>query len=88
MVQVAEVAKVAELFLTPAAILVGALGVARTEGLKTGVSALVRKRTTCPRFVSRRYCALRALALWGRVHLRCRGESVRSHRMRTPKMGD
>jgi len=32
--------EVTQIFLTPASILVGALGVARTEGLKTGVSAL------------------------------------------------
>jgi len=32
--------KVTAIFLTPPSILIGALGVARTEGLKTGISAI------------------------------------------------
>jgi len=35
-----NIVKLTEIFLVPGSILVGALGVARTEGLKTGVSAL------------------------------------------------
>jgi hypothetical protein len=36
----ADLIDVADLFLTSASILVGALGIARTEGLKTGISLL------------------------------------------------
>jgi hypothetical protein len=47
-----DVVKTTEVFLTPASILVGALGVAQTEGLKTGISALALILTTlweiCP----------------------------------------
>jgi hypothetical protein len=47
-----DVVKITEVFLTPASILVGALGVAQTEGLKTGISALALILTTlweiCP----------------------------------------
>jgi hypothetical protein len=35
-----DVVKVTEVFLVPGSILVGALGVARTEGLKSGISAI------------------------------------------------
>jgi hypothetical protein len=35
-----DVVKSTEIFLVPGSILVGALDVARTEGLKTGISAL------------------------------------------------
>lgn len=35
-----DVVKATEIFLVPGSILVGALGVARTEGLKSGISAL------------------------------------------------
>ncbi|HET9712587.1 MAG TPA: hypothetical protein VFP64_11915 [Pyrinomonadaceae bacterium] len=35
-----DVVNITALFLVPASILVGALGVAQTEGLKTGISAL------------------------------------------------
>lgn len=35
-----NIVKLTEIFLIPGSILVGALGVARTEGLKTGISAL------------------------------------------------
>lgn len=35
-----DVVKASEIFLIPSSILVGALGVARTEGLKSGISAL------------------------------------------------
>src|SRR5687768_13691631 len=35
-----DIVKVTEVFLVPSSILVGALGVARTEGLKSGISAL------------------------------------------------
>jgi hypothetical protein len=35
-----NIVKATEIFLVPASILVGALGVAQTEGLKTGISAL------------------------------------------------
>jgi len=35
-----DVVKATEIFLIPGSILVGALGVARTEGLKSGISAL------------------------------------------------
>lgn len=35
-----DIVKATEIFLVPGSILVGALGVAKTEGLKTGVSAL------------------------------------------------
>jgi uncharacterized membrane protein YGL010W len=41
-----DVVKTTEVFLTPASILVGALGVAQTEGLKTGISALALILTT------------------------------------------
>lgn len=34
------IVKLTDIFLVPGSILVGALGVARTEGLKTGISAL------------------------------------------------
>lgn len=35
-----DIAELAKIFLIPGSILVGALGVAKTEGLKTGVSTL------------------------------------------------
>lgn len=35
-----DIVKATEIFLVPGSILVGALGVAKTEGLKTGISAL------------------------------------------------
>ena len=35
-----DIAKITEIFLVPSAILIGALGVAGTEPLKTGISAL------------------------------------------------
>lgn len=35
-----DIVKLTEIFLVPGSILVGALGVARTEGLKTGISVL------------------------------------------------
>lgn len=43
---VLDVGKITEIFLVPASILVTALGVAQTEGLKTGISALALILTT------------------------------------------